>query len=136
MEKKRAYVKPSLESEAFVPNTYVAACGDSGVTYYFECNAGEPYTYYVNGPWGIKIPVTDDHPYKVTTVGGQVLSRNYGPCNVKHTAPSESGFLHGFIDNTHTEKDEHIPVIIWTEWGTNVHCTENLDMDSWETAKS
>lgn len=135
MEKKRAYVKPSLESEAFVPNTYVAACGDSGVTYLFECNAGEPYRYWEEGWFGGHW-VTDDHPYKVTTDGGRVLTRNYGPCNAKHSAPSESGFLHGFMDNTHTDVDEHIPVIIWTEWGTNVHCTENLDQDSWETLKS
>ena len=34
------YVKPTMESEAFVPNTYVAACGDSGTTYLFTCDAG------------------------------------------------------------------------------------------------
>lgn len=92
MEKKRAYVKPSLESEAFVPNTYVAACGDSGTTYLFECNAGEPYRYWQPGIFGGGHWVTDDHPYKVTTDGGRVLTRNYGPCNAKHSAPSESGF--------------------------------------------
>ena len=34
------YVKPMMESEAFAANEYIAACGDSGVTYKFECNAG------------------------------------------------------------------------------------------------
>ena len=29
-----------------------------------------------------------------------------------------------------------IDVVIWTEYGTNVHCTTNLDREDWETAKS
>lgn len=28
MENKRAYIKPILESETFVPQNYIAACGD------------------------------------------------------------------------------------------------------------
>ena len=27
-------------------------------------------------------------------------------------------------------------VIVWTENGNNTHCTTNLNMDEWETAKS
>ena len=34
------YVKPMMESEVFAANEYIAACGDSGVVYNFECNAG------------------------------------------------------------------------------------------------
>ena len=33
-------------------------------------------------------------------------------------------------------EDEHIEVMIWTNYGTDVHCTTNLNQDSWETAKS
>lgn len=40
MEKKKAYVKPSMESETFVPNTYVAACGDENKVYLFTCDGG------------------------------------------------------------------------------------------------
>lgn len=32
--------------------------------------------------------------------------------------------------------DENIPVFIWIEGGTNVHCTTNLKRESWETTKS
>ena len=28
------------------------------------------------------------------------------------------------------------PVVIWTNNGTNVHCTTNLNMKEWATAKS
>ena len=38
---KRAYVRPTMVGERFVANEYVAACGDSGVVYKFDCNAGE-----------------------------------------------------------------------------------------------
>lgn len=135
MERK-VWRRPLTEVQKFEANEYVAACGDSGTTYYFECNAGEPYTYWETGIFGIRYPVTDTHPYKVTTDSGRVLTNNYGPCNEKHKAPSDSEFLHGYIDNTHTPQDEHIEVMIWTNYGTNVHCTTDLLMDEWETAKS
>ena len=40
---KRNYVKPILNSEAFVPQTYVAACGDVNVTWTIGCNV--PYGF-------------------------------------------------------------------------------------------
>ena len=43
---KRKYVKPVLSGEEFVPQNYCAACGDSGVVYYFKCNAGNKNTKY------------------------------------------------------------------------------------------
>lgn len=129
---KRTYESPKAYVEEFTPDEYVAACGDSGTTYYFKCDAGEPYTYW-DPIWG---NITDDHPYKVTTDTGRVLTNSYGPCEETHIAESDSEFLHGYIDNTHTRRDEHIEVMIWTNYGTNVHCTTNLNKDEWETAKS
>ena len=139
---KKAYVKPSMESEAFVPNTYVAACGDSGVTYYFECNAGEPYRYWQPGLFGGGRWVTDDHPYRVV-VNGQEIASNYGPCNATHIAESDGDFSLGYIDNTHTPENENIPVVVWRNWEggifggrLNTHCTTNLNKEEWQTAKS
>lgn len=136
---KKAYVKPSMESEAFVPNTYVAACGDSGVTYYFECNAGEPYRYWEDGWFGGHWEI-DDHPYRVVANDGRSWS-NYGPCEATHIASSADEFVNGYIDNMHTRENENIPVVIWIQhrggWlGDNIHCTTNLNQDSWVTAKS
>nr|WP_307999714.1 hypothetical protein [uncultured Merdimonas sp.] len=132
MERK-VWRRPLTEVQKFEANEYVAACGDSGTTYYFKCDAGEPYTWT---DWIFPFRHTDDHPYRVTTDNGRVLTNSYGPCNETHVAESDSEFLHGYIDNTHTREDEHIEVMIWTNYGTNVHCTTNLNQDSWETAKS
>lgn len=38
---KKVYTKPELKSEAFVPQTHVAACGDSGTVYKFTCDDQE-----------------------------------------------------------------------------------------------
>lgn len=38
---KRRYERPNAYIEEFTPNEYVAACGDHGKVYKFECNAGE-----------------------------------------------------------------------------------------------
>lgn len=50
---KRAYVRPTMVGERFVANEYVAACGDSGKVYKFECNAGNEFSkynvYYIDG---------------------------------------------------------------------------------------
>ena len=43
---KKVYTKPELKSEAFVPQTHVAACGDSGTVYKFTCDAPKGTLYY------------------------------------------------------------------------------------------
>ena len=65
-----------------------------------------------------------------------VAACGYHPCNKTHEAESDSGFISGFIDDQSTRDDEATPVVIWTENGTNVHCTTRLDINTWETAKS
>ena len=41
---KRTYVRPTMVGERFVANEYVAACGESGKVYKFECTApGESF---------------------------------------------------------------------------------------------
>ena len=134
------YVKPMMESEVFAANEYIAACGDSGVVYKFECNAGEPYRYWQPGIFGGGHWVTDEYPYRVVANNGESWD-NYGPCGETHNAESDSEFLKGYIDNMHTSENENIPVIIWKQprrgWGGyDIHCTTNLNQDSWETAKS
>ena len=44
---RRRYERPSAYIEEFTPNEYVAACGDSGKVYNFQCNAGS-HDYYGN----------------------------------------------------------------------------------------
>lgn len=118
---KRAYVRPTMVGERFVANEYVAACGDiEHGNYKFECNAPGVLNYH----------------YKVRTKSGEVLPGKYGPCNATHEAPTNGDFIEGYIDDVYTIPDENIPVFIWIEGGTNVHCTTNLKRESWETTKS
>lgn len=89
-----------------------------------ECNAGKKYPGVLN------------YHYKVRTKSGEVLPGKYGPCNATHEAPTNGDFIEGYIDDVYTIPDENIPVFIWIEGGTNVHCTTNLKRESWETTKS
>lgn len=140
---KKAYVKPSMESEAFVPNTYVAACGDSGTTYLFKCDAGggESGNVYVesNGVAGLQ---TDGEWIPGTGWGDwghwQSADRSLGgyhACGTKHEADSDDEFLNGYYVPYGSNRVTN--VIIWRgPYNNNVHCTTNLNMDSWEIAKS
>ena len=118
------WCRPKAVIEKFIPNEYIAACGDSGTVYNFECNAG------------IKYGGNRNYHYRVWTSGGRVLTNAYGPCGAVHQAESNDEFLSGYMDDKNTSENENIPVIIWTDHSTDVHCTTNLDMSQWSTAKS
>ena len=131
---KRAYVRPTMVGERFVANEYVAACGDNGKVYKFECNAGEKSSKY-------------NVYYKVGNRKKFIISNNlavrpqhfgtYHPCGTTHEANATDEFITGYIDDQSTVfKDEAIPVVIWTQNGDNVHCTLKLDIKEWQTAKS
>lgn len=124
---KRKYVKPVLSGEEFVPQNYIAACGDSGIVYKFKCDAGGGVSGYVyletNGQAGLQRDGRNSDDF---------LS-GYHACGSSHEAESTDNFLEGYyvVGETIT------PVIIWRgRWGNNTHCTEELDMNKWETAKS
>lgn len=127
---KKAFAMPKIVVEQFVPNEYVAACGDSGKEYLFECNAGEEWKKYA----------VKDSAGSIATISGRYMDgywNYYHPCGETHKAPSNDVFLSGYhLDDPRTDGDENIQVVIWTENNTNVHCTENLYMETWETAKS
>lgn len=129
---KKQWIYPQAVGEVFTPNEYIAACGDHGKVYKFECNAGNSKKKYaVKNARG-----------KVQTISGMYVDGGwrgvyYHPCGDTHEADSNSGFITGLhIDDASTLKDENIAVIVWTENNTDVHCTTNLNMSSWETAKS
>ena len=128
---KRNYVKPVLSGEEFVPQNYIAACGDSGTIYYFECTANGGNLYYYKDGDG-----TIDGKYEGS--GSAKLLGSYNPCGSKHEADSTNPFYDGFIDyNKNNKCDSGEEVIVWRgRWGYNGHATANLDMDTWETAKS
>lgn len=130
MEKK-AYVKPSLESETFVPQTYIAACGDSGVVYKFKCDAG-----YLFGSGGHVWQENEKQSGLQTSGPNKDIDLGYyHPCSETHEASVTDDFVKGYLTGYLLPFPKE--VIIWKgEHNDNVHCTTNLNMDEWETAKS
>lgn len=135
MEKtKKVYIKPVLESENFVPQSYVAACNEEKKEYKFVCDAKASGWSEFGGVY----QETNGKP------GLQILSANpdkmlsflsYHPCSETHYAPTDDEFIHGYLVGVGLPVPVE-EVIIWTANGTNVHCTTNLNMNSWITVKS
>lgn len=145
---KLRWEEPKILVQQFLPNEYVAACGDSGTVYNFECNAGVSGKHYAvvkdgtgTGPNNPKVYLKSS---KGIPLNGMDQPGQYGQgayytsCFVKHEASTESDFITGYhLDDPSTQwTDENISVIIWTAGGTDTHATTNLDMNTWETAKS
>ena len=138
---KKTWEEPKIMVQKFVANEYVAACGESGTVYNFVCDAG-------NGVYGSVYQETNDQPglqadgqnsdniiatYSYVPFIGPV---GYHACGKTHEAESNSGFFDGYYC-AKGDTDNPVSVIIWTgEHSDNVHCTTNLNMDSWTTAKS
>lgn len=133
---KKIWSAPEAIAEQFAANEYVAACGDNNVVYYFKCNAGSRNKQY-------NVYLANGDPYCTSGKDYGGYERRgwdyYKPCGSTHEADSDSGFLSGYMyeQNRHGgNTGERIDVIIWTENNKDCHCTTNLDMDQWETAKS
>lgn len=129
---KRAYVRPTMVGERFVANEYVAACGDQNKVYKFKCNAQDwtgltGSTVWLNGPDGQ--PETSD----------DIRLGSYGKCGAEHEAKTTDEFSRGYLKKNigGYPMGPRLDVIVWRrEKGDNIHCTKNLDMKTWETAKS
>lgn len=146
---KRMWTKPEAIAEQFMPNEYMAACGDSGTVYKFVCDAkGGTLYYYPSlnaaaaqpGSW----PTTTEErgpfwdPEEVTVTAATLLGYGYHPCDESHEASSQNPFYWGFVDyNSNELHDATETVIVWRgERNNNGHATQSLDMTKWETAKS
>lgn len=130
MEKQK-WVRPQAIVQEFVANEYVAACGDSGKVYKFKCDAPAGKLYYY--------PQSDGEINGIYTGSGNAIKLgDYYPCSVTHEANSTDTFYDGFVDYNHNRKyDDGEGVIVWRgKYGRNGHATKNLNMSSWETAKS
>lgn len=128
---RKEWMEPVIEVQEFVANEYVAACEDSGTFYKFTCNAHGGWLYYY--------PKSDgqiDGNY--TGSGSQKLIGSYHPCGATHEASVTDTFYDGFVDyNWNIKQDPGEGVIVWRGPNNkNGHATINLDINSWETAKS
>lgn len=137
---KKTWMEPQIEVQQFMANEYIASsCGEQHTVYKFDCNAGGSrtnYHVYLNGPDGIA-HTSDDIDW----------SRRYGSirtfnrCGAKHEASVYPGtdFQDGYMyeySSWSGDIGSAIPVVVWTDGGTNTHCTTVLDKNQWETAKS
>ena len=131
---KKNYVAHSMNIETFTANEYCSTCGEENRVYKFVCDAyGWAYglditgsTVYLNGPDGE--PETSDD----ITLG------SYKLCKITHDAPMDDEFEAGYLKKNILgyPAGERKDVIVWTDNGTNIHCTTKVNMDSWITAKS
>lgn len=134
----RVWRRPETVVDKFEANEYVAACGDSGTVYKFKCDAG-------GGKSGTVYLETNGRPGLQTGRGGDQYLSMYYACGITHEAESDDDFQRGYyvteewvggIWGGHFETIT-TDVIVWRGPNNdNTHCTTNLDMDSWETAKS
>ena len=128
---KRKYERPWMVGEEFSPNEFIAACGDSNTVYKFKCDAGGGVPGYVyletNGQEGLQ-----------TGRGGDKGLSGYKACGTTHEAQTTDDFLDGYyVTESRKEGTVITPVIVWRgPKNDNTHCTENLDMSTWETTKS
>ena len=144
MEKKY-YSKPFMAMERFKPQEYCAPCGDgpTTVTYYFECDAGNPSSRYdvildSNG---------DGEPSGHSSFFGWIWDDTnltpstwyFYPCEKRHEVTVPAGtivdaiFPFGFMfpEGGHDSATK-IPVRIWRgDNGNEVHCTTNLRSESY-----
>ena len=135
--KKQTWEEPQILVQKFMPNEYVAACGDSGTVYKFECNAGDRwggYSVYLNGNDGVAH--TKDDIFWCGGRGAVRGDRTYIRCGETHSAKDNNDFFPGYIQKRSVFGEITEDVIVWTANGTNTHCTTNLDMASWVTEKS
>lgn len=131
---KRVWGQPITMVQKFEANEYVAACGDENLVYKFTCSAGGGVSGTVwedsnkNGEWDL---LGDEC---LTTLLG--LGESYHACGTTHEASTTDEYTTGFFF-PHANPLHAIKVIIWKgDDGNNIHCTTNLDQNSWETLKS
>lgn len=128
----RNWERPMAVVDAFVANEFVSACGDQNKVYKFKCNAQNwtglsGSTVWLNGPDG-KPETSDD-----------IRLGSYGKCGAEHEAKKTDEFSLGYLKKNILgyPAGKRLDVIVWRgENGDDIHCTTNLDMNTWETVKS
>lgn len=127
----QTWVRPLTMVQKFEANEYVATCGDLNKVYKFTCDAGD-------GRSGDVYLETNGREGLQTGWGGDRYLSGYHACNITHEAKTTDDFLDGYyVTSSWFEGTKVTPVIVWRGPNNdNTHCTENLNMDSWETLKS
>lgn len=135
---KNVWVQPQTAVQQFVANEYVASSCGSGTTYWFECNAGSKGTF-ANRVY----EESNNVPGLQTELGGDTLrSITYHACGDRHKVTKDEKFLTGYVQTWVSDDflsghwGEPQEVLIWTNHGTNTHCTTELNPEDWVVARS
>lgn len=129
----RNWERPMVVVDTFAANEFVSSCGVQNTVYLFKCNAGEKrhkYNVYYYDKYNQRHYIASNDDWDGAQFDG------YHPCDATHEASTKDEFINGYIDDQRTRKDERVPVVIWTDRGTDVHCTTDLQKNTWQTAKS
>lgn len=129
METMKIWESPKTVVQSFEAQEYVAACGDQNKVYKFVCDADAGTLYY----------------YENSTAEAERVG-NYSPCAKTHETSVSDTYYDGFVDyNNNQSEDADEKVKVWLEWSwlpvigsfiSNGHATKNVNMNTWETAKS
>lgn len=133
---KNEWVQPRTVVQQFVANEYVSACGDTNNEYIFQCDA-------MGGILGAVFYSDGDDNFEPPLFGNgedRMMGLGYQACGEKHITQVGDDFIEGWYVTgwgAITGGSIAKKVIIWRGAdGNNIHCTTNLDKNSWETAKS
>lgn len=125
----RNWERPMVVVDTFAANEFVSACGDTNKVYKFKCDAGNEYDRYS--------AFIDSNNNDKLDEGDKKVGWSYYPCGETHDANTKDEFYNGFIKSNFHPWESVKRVIIWRgEQHDNCHCTTNLKMDTWDTAKS
>ena len=135
---EKVWRKPHAVVQKFEANEYIAACGDTNDEYLFKCDA-------MGGITGTVFYSDGDDTFEPSLTGllgdDRLMGTGYHACGETHTTQVGDDFIEGWYvtgwDAITGEGELVTKVIIWRgPEGNNIHCTTNLDKNSWETAKS
>ena len=133
----RTWEAPKIIVEEFVPNEYVSACGDSGTTYWFNCDAGggkygglylednNVEGLQKEGKWVSTGFLQGHWEYEADTC---ITTNGFHACPEHHEVTGNETYENGY----YTNGNQVIPVLIYDRQ----HATTALDPETWETAKS
>lgn len=145
MEKK-TYSKPVLSAQRFEPQEFVASCehSESGAgNYLFDCDAGISGGYAHGMIYRESYGSPDTFNYTTTLWGGvnvrETEINGFHACHQKHESPTTDEYTLGWfvpcewngVYHYGYQYDRAFKVIIWQGDG-DLHCTENLNRETWE----
>lgn len=136
---------PAVEVQRFVPQYCQTPCGDGAgtVTYHFKCDAGLDQRHAVfletNNTAGLQIipgySFSEGHWYG----GDRYLTNGFHPCSETHDVtvplppsgdPNDINIDQWFPRGYMYENGSWIDVRVWTANDTNVHCTLQINAET------